>query len=107
MTRGSTLSVDECNDECSSETSRKTREVCVTVLKCGFSVVKETEVQTVITQKREGHASRRPRNCNHEFHNFPLLFTCSVVWTARLTGTEPFSSWVSENHATHFSPRFL
>lgn len=73
VTCGSTPSVHSCKGVCSSGTSRKAREGHV--LKCGFSVVKETEVQMIITQLGKGRVSfPKAKELQHEIHHFPVLF---------------------------------
>lgn len=77
VTCGSTPSVDSRNGACSPGTSRKTREG--RMLKCGFSVVRETEVQIIINQLGKGRVSfLKAKELQHELHHSPVLFTCPV-----------------------------
>lgn len=47
-----------------------------TVLKCGFAVFKETEVQMIITQLGKGRVGfLKAKDLQHELHHSPVLFT--------------------------------
>lgn len=73
------------------------------MFKCGFSVVKETEVPMITAQLEKGRGLPEGQGLEPWGSQLSCSVSRPLDWTARLAGAEGFQRG-SENHGTVFPP---